>query len=310
MDSPRYSSVIDRLSNGETIILDGATGSELEKRGVQMDNTWCGTASLEKEILKQIHKDYITAGSQIVTTNTYASSRMMLESGGVGDRFEEINLCAINTAIDARNESGRDDVLIAGSLSHQVPYEDAFRTQADRDKYKLKLTPDYLEKNFDEMALLLANNGCDFLLLEMMYRPDRMEVVFESAKKANIPVWAGFSARKSSWSQSLSLTNDYDLPFNELIKIINSYDLGAVGIMHCGFNVIEDCIKELRDVFDGPIMVYPETGVWTFPSYDLSNVISPSDFLKEAKKWKNLGAQIIGGCCGTSVEHIKVLEDI
>ena len=80
--------------------------------------------------------------------------------------------------------------------------------------------------------------------------------------------------------------------------------------MHCGFNVIEDCIKELRDVFDGPIMVYPETGVWTFPSYDLSNVISPSDFLKEAKKWKNLGAQIIGGCCGTSVEHIKVLEDI
>ena len=54
MASSRYSSVIDRLSNGETILLDGATGSELEDRGVQMDNTWCGTASLEKEILKQI----------------------------------------------------------------------------------------------------------------------------------------------------------------------------------------------------------------------------------------------------------------
>ena len=305
MVSSRYSSVIDQLSNGETIILDGATGSELENRGVQMDNTWCGTASLEKEILKQIHKDYISAGSQIVTTNTYASSRMILESAGVGDRFEEINLSAINAAIDARNESGRDDVLIAGSLSHQVPYEDAFRTQADRDKYKLKL-----ERNFDEMALLLANNGCDFLLLELMYRPDRMEIIFESAKKANIPIWAGFSARKSSWSQSLSLTTDYDLPFNELIKIIDNYDLGAVGLMHCDLNVIENCIKELRNAFDGPIMVYPETAVFKFPSYDLSNVISPSDFLKEAKKWKNLGAQIIGGCCGTSVEHIKVLQDL
>ena len=310
MVSSRYLSVIDQLSNGETIILDGATGSELENRGVQMDNTWCGTASLEKEILKQIHKDYISAGSQIVTTNTYASSRMILESAGVGDRFEEINLSAINAAIDARNESGRDDILIAGSLSHQVPYEDAFRTQADRDKYKLKLTTDYFERNFDEMALFLANNGCDFLLLELMYRRDRMEIIFESAKKANIPVWAGFSARKSSWSQSLSLTTDYDLPFNELIKIIDNYDLGAVGIMHCDLNVIESCIKELRDAFDGPIMVYPETAVFKFPSYDLSNVISPSDFLKEAKKWKNLGAQIIGGCCGTSVEHIKVLEDI
>ena len=310
MVSSRYLSVIDQLSNGETIILDGATGSELENRGVQMDNTWCGTASLEKEILKQIHKDYISAGSQIVTTNTYASTRMILESAGVGDRFEEINLSAINAAIDARNESGRDDILIAGSLSHQVPYEDAFRTQADRDKYKLKLTTDYFERNFDEMALFLANNGCDFLLLELLYRPDRMEIIFESAKKANIPVWAGFSARKSSWSQSLSLTTDYDLPFNELIKIIDNYDLGAAGIMHCDLYVIENCIKELRDAFDGPIMVYPETAVFKFPSYDLSNVISPSDFLKEAKKWKNLGAQIIGGCCGTSVEHIKVLQDL
>ena len=109
MASTRYSSVIDRLSNGETIILDGATGSELENRGVQMDNTWCGTASLETDILKQIHKDYIAAGSQIITTNTYASSRMILETGGVGDRFEEINLSAINAAKDARNESGRDE---------------------------------------------------------------------------------------------------------------------------------------------------------------------------------------------------------
>jgi homocysteine S-methyltransferase len=309
MVSSRYSSVIDRLSNGETILLDGATGSELEDRGVQMDNTWCGTASLEKEILKQIHKDYIMAGSQIITTNTYASSRMLLESGGVGDRFEEINLSAINAAKNARNETDRDDVLIAGSLSHQVAYEDAFETQQDKEKYRLKLTSDYFKKTFDEMALFLSENGCDFILLELMYRPDRMEIIFESAKKTNLPVWAGFSARKGQ-TQSLSLTDDYELSFKDLIKIIDNYDLDAVGIMHCDLDVVEDCIKELRQAFDGPIMVYPEVAVFKFPHYDLSKVISPSDFLEEAKKWKNLGAQIIGGCCGTSVEHIKVLEDL
>ena len=309
MVSSRYSLVIDRLSNGETILLDGATGSELENRGVQMDNTWCGTASLEKDILKQIHKDYISAGSQIITTNTYASSRMLLESGGVGDRFEEINLSAINAAKNARNETGREDVLIAGSLSHQVAYEDAFETQKDKEKYRLKLTPGYFKKTYDEMALFLSDNGCDLILLELMYRPDRMEIIFESAKKTNLPVWAGFSARKGQ-TQSLSLTDDYELPFKDLIKIINNYDLDAVGIMHCDFDVIEDCIKELRDAFDGPIMVYPETAVFKFPHYDLSKAVSPSDFLKEAKKWKNLGAQIIGGCCGTSVEHIKVLQDL
>ena len=57
-------------------------------------------------------------------------------------------------------------------------------------------------------------------------------------------------------------------------------------------------------------MVYPEVAVFKFPNYDRSNVISPQDFLNEAKKWKSLGAQIIGGCCGTSVEHIKVLQDL
>ena len=142
----RYNEVIKKLKNNELIILDGATGSELENRGIEMDNTWCGTASLQKDVLKQIHKDYIAAGAQIITTNTYASSRMILESGGVDDQFEEINLSAINCAIEARNEIERDDVLIAGSLSHQLPYEDAFETQKDKDKFKSKLTPEYLQK--------------------------------------------------------------------------------------------------------------------------------------------------------------------
>ena len=84
------------MENKELIILDGAKGSELENRGIEMDNTWCGTASLQKDVLKQIHKDYISAGAQIITTNTYASSRMLLESGGVDDQFDKINLSAID----------------------------------------------------------------------------------------------------------------------------------------------------------------------------------------------------------------------
>ena len=307
----RYKEVIKKLENNELIILDGATGSELEHRGVQMDNTWCGTASLQRDVLKQIHMDYIGAGAQIITTNTYASSRMILESAGVQDQFEEINLSAINCALDARKEMERDDVLVAGSLSHQVPYEDAFKTQEDKNKFTSKLTPEYFQKSFDEMALFLADNGCDFLLLELMYRPDRMEIIFESAKKVNLPIWAGFSARKSSQSQSIySLTDDYDLEFKEMISLVKDYNLDAVGIMHCDIDVIEDSIKNLQDVFDCPVMVYPETAVFKFPNYDFKEVISPNNYLEQAKKWRDLGAQIIGGCCGTSVEHIEILNNL
>ena len=99
--STRYKNIIQKLNRNEVVILDGATGSELESRGVKMDNSWCGTASLESDILKQIHKDYINAGASIITTNTYASARMLLETANADDKFEEINLSAINAAVEA-----------------------------------------------------------------------------------------------------------------------------------------------------------------------------------------------------------------
>ena len=289
-------------------MLDGATGSELENRGIKMDNSWCATASLEFDILKQIHKDYINAGAKIITTNTYASNRMILEVAGVEDKFEEINLTAINAAIQAREECGRDDVLVAGSLSHQIPYEDAFRSQEEKDKYIKKLTPEYFQKSFDELALFLADNGCDFILLELMYRPDRIDIIFDSASKVGLPVWAGFSSRNKDGL--IALTTDYEYSFKKMISNVKHHKLDAVGIMHCDISVIEESIKELKEIYDLPIMAYPEVAVFNFPNYDMSNVISPEDYLIEARKWKDAGAQLIGGCCGTTVEHIKLLNQL
>ena len=304
----RYKNFLEVLRSGETILLDGATGSELENRGVKMDNSWCATASLEFDILKQIHKDYINAGAKIITTNTYASNRMILEVAGVEDKFEEINLAAINAAIQAREECGRDDVLVAGSLSHQIPYEDAFRSQEEKDKYIKKLTPEYFRKSFDELAFFLADNGCDFILLELMYRPDRIDIIFDSASKVGLPVWAGFSSRNKDGL--IALTTDYEYSFKKMISNVKHHKLDAVGIMHCDIGVIEESIKELKEIYDLPIMAYPEVAVFDFPRYDMSNVIQPNDYLVEAKKWKDAGAQIIGGCCGTTVEHIKLLNKL
>ena len=304
----RYKKFLEVLRSGETILLDGATGSELENRGIKMDNSWCATASLEFDILKQIHKDYINAGAKIITTNTYASNRMILEVAGVEDKFEEINLTAINAAIQAREECGRDDVLVAGSLSHQIPYEDAFRSQEEKDKYIKKLTPEYFQKSFDELASFLADNGGDFILLELMYRPDRIDIIFDSASKVGLPVWAGFSSRNKDGL--IALTTDYEYSFKKMISNVKHHKLDAVGIMHCDISVIEESIKELKEVYNLPIMAYPEVAVFNFPHYDMSNVIQPNDYLVEAKKWKDAGAQIIGGCCGTTVEHIKVLNKL
>jgi homocysteine S-methyltransferase len=93
-----------RLQHGGIVILDGGTGSELGRRGVSMDpQAWCGRASLQSvDVLQGIHLDYIAAGADIITANTYASSRLMLGPAGLADQFEEINRNAIAAARRAR----------------------------------------------------------------------------------------------------------------------------------------------------------------------------------------------------------------
>ena len=78
--SNAYTSIIDAMRSGQVEILDGATGTELERRGAEMDpHSWCGAASRDNAaLLAEIHSDYIDAGARIITANTFASSRLML----------------------------------------------------------------------------------------------------------------------------------------------------------------------------------------------------------------------------------------
>ena len=86
-----YRNLKEKIDGNNLVILDGGVGTELQFRGIEMDETWCGSASLNTEVLEQIHLDYINAGAEVITTNTYASSRLMLEAAGLGNNFEEIN---------------------------------------------------------------------------------------------------------------------------------------------------------------------------------------------------------------------------
>src|ERR1700758_1145585 len=107
-----------RLDEGGIVLLDGPTGTELQRRGVAMDKAaWCGPATLEHaDLLTEIHADYIAAGAEVITANTFASSRLMLSDAGLGDRLEELVRRAVEAAYRARDavQCG-DDVVIAGS---------------------------------------------------------------------------------------------------------------------------------------------------------------------------------------------------
>ncbi len=302
-----YANIDQRLKSGGVVILDGGTGTELEKRGAQMDeNAWCGPATLSNlDILTEIHRDYIAAGADIITTNTYASSRLMLGPAGFDDKFSEINKAAVAAAHKARADSGQAGILVAGSLSHMCP-QVPNTTQTD-----LSRLPPAAEiaAAIEELAMLLKEEGCELLLLEMMYDPDRMKFTFDAAKKTGLPVWAGFSARRGDQGSVLAM-KDSDTPFSELLAILKDYDVQAAGVMHSEANVTGDALAMLREVYDGPLTAYPDSGYFAMPYWKFENIIPPAELHRYAVGWVEQGVQVLGGCCGLSIDHIAALAPL
>jgi len=303
-----YADIARRLDGGGIVVLDGGTGTELERRGVPMNSdAWCGAASLDHlDMLEAIHRDYIAAGAQVITANTFASSRLMLDAAGIGGQFAEINQAAVGAAHRARQTSGRDNVLVAGSLSHMVPIA------AGADSYDPARLPGPAEMTdaFGELAALHKTQGCDLILLEMMYHPDRMAPAFAAAKATGLPVWAGFSARRGADGAVLSSAQGLDIPFGEIIKILADFEVAAAGVMHSSADVTGDALALLRESFDGPLSAYPDSGYFKMPEWQFEDVIAPAELRRFAGEWVAGGAQIIGGCCGLSPEHIAAIAPL
>jgi methionine synthase I (cobalamin-dependent) len=146
-----------RLHQGEVIIMDGGTGTELEKRGVPMEEKgWSASSTIaQPKILRQIHEEYIRAGADIIITNTFSTSRHVLDSCNLADKFKLINATAARIAVEARDNAADRPIYIAGSISTTTFGEE-------------QPTPAVALTNFNDQANILADNGVDFFVLEMM----------------------------------------------------------------------------------------------------------------------------------------------
>src|SRR5919202_4396073 len=113
------SALQQRLDGGETVLLDGAMGTELERRRVPMDAVGWDAAALPTHpaTVREVHEDYIRAGADVITTNTFATARHVLEPAGMGERFRSLNTRAVTLAREAREKVAHAPVSIAGSIS-------------------------------------------------------------------------------------------------------------------------------------------------------------------------------------------------
>ena len=300
----RYERLRERLTAGETIILDGPTGTELQRRGAPMDPAaWCGPTTLENErLLRAIHADYIAAGADVITANTFASSRLMLSAAGLADSVGEINERAVAAALRARDAApGGPGVVVAGSLSHMVPLKQG---TAASDPAQLPSQPE-LQDAFHELSAILARAGCELIILEMMYDPRRIPLVLEAALATKLPVWFGASARRGPGGRPISFYQSGEIWLETVAEMIPRTGVDAAGIMHTGAEIVTDALGVIRRHYAGPLMAYPDSGYFEMPDWRFVDVITPQRFEAFCRDWIASGVRIIGGCCGLTPDHIR-----
>lgn len=307
----------DRLASGRVLLLDGGTGSELRRRGVGLSPAaWSAAANVERyRMLVDIHADYIRAGADIVTANTFSTTRFVLEAAGLGTRFEEINALAIDAALEARYTCGRD-AAVAASLSCMPPgfdpgaYPDAATELA----------------GYRELAAAFAERGVDLVLLEMMQDDTHAARACAAVVESGLPFWLGLSCRIApnavasagvSTAAEPEGTSDrlvaFDLPgtdFDTALAALLPCKPSAVCVMHSPVDAIGPALVRLRERWAGVIGAYAEIGYPEDPESVTAARTAPDAYAREASGWFDAGARIIGGCCGTTPEHIRALAEL
>ena len=301
-----YNIVKEKLDNGKLVILDGAMGSELEKNGAQMDKKlWCGTSSIKfPEIVKKVHEDYIEAGADVITTNTYASTPISMKNYGFENSIREYNKKSVLIAKKAAENSNKD-IAIAGSVS------------ASGSFYKLGIKT--MIPNFNEQLKILTEEGVDLIILEAMSsQAEIVQAMIECSTKVKVPVWLAISCVIDNNSNQIMLgyNDSIDAPpevyenFEKSLKKFSQLHKGPILIAHSNIDVTGKAVKIAKKIFNGIIGAYPNVGFYEKPHWIYEDNMKPEDYLIQAKSWVEDGSQIIGGCCGIGPDLIKSLSNL
>ena len=293
----------ERLERGDVIILDGAMGTELQRRGVPMDGVaWSATAmATHSDTVRAVHEDYLRAGAEVLITNSFATSRHVLTPVGLGDRVKELNRRSVELAREARDQVAPDHpVWIAGSISSFVPSGDNRR----------RPSPEVERASYREQAELLAEAGADLLALEMIRDIDQGRTIVQAAAATGLPVWLGFTCRLGDDGQSLMLRGrDAERPLQDCMgPVLAAGACTVVGVMHSDIDSTDRALDTVLGSWAGPIACYPECGEWENPDWRFGD-LTPEAFAAAAEAWVDRGVQIVGGCCGIGPDHIGRLAE-
>lgn len=273
------------------LISDGATGTNLIARGLPRGKTAEEWVLENPEGILTLHRDFINAGSNIILTSTFGGSEIRLTRSGLGEKHNEINLSAVNLAKKAVD--GRQ-ILIAGSMG---PLGEMLQPYG-------ALTEATARKNYQQQAAELTTAGVDLLLIETQFDITEATLAVVAAKSvSDLPIICSFSFDRGTKTMM-------GVSPSKFAEAIAPLGVAAMGI-NCGKSLDDNLnvLKELSNITELPIWFKPNAGL---PKVDDSGHaaydVTPEQMAQNISSWIENGARIIGGCCGTSPEHLHALK--
>ena len=278
------------LASRRAAALDGATGTNLQQRGLPSgapSDLW--VLENPQEVLR-LHKEFVAAGSDIILTNTFGGSRIRLGRSGLGERVQDLNRTAVGLAREAAGSSA----LVAGSMG---PTGELLKPLGPLDE-------ETAASAFLEQASALVEAGVDLIVVETQFDLNEARLALRAVRAASptIPLVCSFSFDRGTRTMMGVRPTALAAEFDE-------FKPSALGI-NCGRS-LEDNLKvlqDLRSTTDLPIWFKPNAGL---PRTDeMGNSfydVSPEEMGSRVAGWVEAGARLVGGCCGTSPAHVKAI---
>lgn len=280
----------DVLNRGDILVADGATGTNYQARGLARGTApeqWLYEAP---EQVVGLHRDFIAAGANIILSNSFGGTAMRLVHAGLENDAAAANQLAAKLA---RQAIDGERVWVAGSMGPSGQLLEPFGT----------LTREEAVQQFADQARALAEGGVDLIVIETQFDLGEATAAYEGARSAtDLPIVVSFSF-------DMGTNTMMGLRAAQVAKEVTALGADAVGV-NCGRTLEENLInlREMRAVTHLPIWMKPNAGLPRMTDDDQAIYdVTPEMMGEAAQLWLEAGAQIVGGCCGTSPAHLRAI---
>ena len=287
---------IRKILEERTLLLDGAMGTMLQANGLKSGECPEEWNISNPQIIKNIHKEYIKAGSDIILTNTFGASGIKLSNYDREKEVKTINESAVKICKDAINETeiSKRKIYAGGSIGPTGKILEPYGNLSVEKTYE----------SYREQVLVLEKAGIDLIVLETFYDLEEIRTALRAVKEnTNLMVFASMTFDKN-------LKTIYGIKPEKAVVTLENDGADGVGA-NCGTGpeIMYEVMKLMKKVSKKYLLVEPNAGLPEIVDGKIFYPASPENMADYAKKFKDLEINIIGGCCGTTPLHINAMSD-